>query len=285
MKLAISFTKYHGCGNDFIIIDELDNEIVPEELKGTISKILCERKFSIGADDVLYVQPSEQADAKMRIFEPDGSEADMCGNGIRCVADYLYHKFGKEKFVIETKAGLKTIERINGLYKVNMGKLGTKFSEFKKFVNLTLNDNEKFLERVMNFPELGEVKLSIVNTGEPHIVIFVENVDKENIEKYGESIAKRRDLFPHGINLNLVEMVDENKIKVRTYERGVWKETLACGTGCTASAAVSHLLGKIKEKRVKVLTKGGELLIEIGENLLMTGPAQKVFTGALEINV
>lgn len=284
MKLVINFTKYHGCGNDFVIIDELSGEIVPEELKGVVSKVLCERRFGIGADDVLYVQPSERSDAKMRILEPDGSEADMCGNGIRCVADYLYHKTGKEKVIIETKAGLRTVERVNGLYKVGMGKVGTKYSELKKFVKLPLADHETLLEKTMNFPELGEVKLSIVNVGEPHVVIFVENVNEENLEKYS-SIAKRKDLFPRGINLNLVEVMGENKVKIRTYERGVWKETLACGTGCTASAAVSRLLGKVDGKKIKVLTRGGEILIEMNEVLFMIGPAEKVFTGTVEVEV
>ncbi|RLE54779.1 MAG: hypothetical protein DRJ26_01545 [Candidatus Methanomethylicota archaeon] len=107
LKLAIDFVKYHGCGNDFIIVDELDQEVVPEKLKGVVSRIICKRRFSVGADDVLYLLPSNKADAWMRILEPDGSEADMCGNGIRCAASYLCEKLGEKSVLIETRAGVK----------------------------------------------------------------------------------------------------------------------------------------------------------------------------------
>ncbi len=286
MKLVIDFIKYHGCGNDFIIVDELEREIIPEKYKGIVSKKICKRRFSIGADDLLDLVPSSRADAWMRIFDPDGSEADMCGNGIRCAASYLCEKTGKSKVIIETRAGLREVVKVNDEFKVSMGRLLKKYGEQRKFVNYSFKDEDELLDLKMEFPIIGEVNISIVNTGEPHAVIFVENVEAEDLEKYAKAIAKNKSVFPRGISVNLVQVIDEKTIKVRTYERGVWNETLACGTGSTASAAVAYLLGKVRSREVNVKVKGGELKIIVHENqLYMIGPAEKVFTGTIEVEV
>lgn len=286
MKLTIDFLKYHGCGNDFIIVDEIEREVIPESYKGLAAIKMCKRRFSVGADDLLDLVPSSSADAWMRIFEPDGSEADMCGNGIRCVAAYLCEKLGRDEVLIETRAGLKEIVRENGLYRVNMGRLYKKYGEQREFINYSFNDEDELINIKMDFPILGKINLSIVNIGEPHAVIFVNDVDKEDLEKYGEAIAKNRKIFPKGISVNLVQVIDNETIKVRTYERGVWGETLACGTGSTASAAVAYLLGKISNRNVKVKVKGGELRIIVNEDqLYMIGPAEKVFTGKIVIDI
>jgi len=278
--------KYHGCGNDFIIVDELDRELIPEEYKGAVSKKICRRRFSIGADDLLDLVPSSRADAWMRIFEPDGTEADMCGNGIRCAASYLCEKLGKDKVLIETRAGLKEVAKVNDEFKVSMGKLLKKYGEQKKFINYSFSEDDELIDVKMKFPVLGELRISIVNTGEPHAVIFVDDVDSEDIEKYADAIAKNKKIFPMGISVNIVQVIDEKTIKVRTYERGVWNETLACGTGSTASAAVSYLLGKIKSREVDVKVRGGRLKILISKDqLYMIGPAEKVFTGRIEVEV
>ncbi len=286
MKLVIDFVKYQGCGNDFIIIDELDHEIVPEELKGAVSRIICKRRFSVGADDVLYLLPSNKAHAWMRIFEPDGTEADMCGNGIRCAASYLCEKLRKNSVLIETKAGAKLIKKIDGYFKVDMGRLLRKLYELKDFVSVEFEEEEDLIGRRVSFPLVGELEISIVKVGEPHAVIFVEDVEKEDMEEYAKAIAMNKKFFPKGISVNLVQIVSENTIKVRTYERGVWGETLACGTGSTASAAVAYILGKVKDKKIKVKVRGGELTILVeGNALYLIGPAQKVFDGRIEINV
>lgn len=285
LKMKIEFYKYHGCGNDFIIIDELEKQIVPDELKGDVSKTICRRRYSIGADDVLYLVPSNNADAWMRIFEPDGSEAEMCGNGIRCAAKYLFEKNRIKKVKIETKAGIREVEKIGEKIKVNMGPLQTRYHDLKDFVKINLEEDEEIIDRKMKFPIIGEIRISIVNTGEPHAVVFVDNIEKEDINKYANAISKNRKLFPKGISVNLVQAIGVNCLRVRTYERGVWGETLACGTGATASAAVAYILNKVNEKKINVKVQGGELQIIIDKNLYMIGPAKKVFKGEIELEL
>ena len=285
MKIKIKFYKYHGCGNDFIIIDEIEKQLIPEELRGKVSSIVCKRRFSIGADDVLYLVPSHKTDAQMRIFEPDGTEADMCGNGIRCAAKYLCEKTGKNQVKIETRAGVKLIEKIGEEFKVNMGQLLKNYGELKEFVKMNFKEDEELIDKQIKFPLIGEIKVSIVSTGEPHIIIFVEDVEKEDIEKYAKAIARNRQIFPKGITVNLVQILNEKHLKIRTYERGVWGETLACGTGATASAAVAYLLNKVKEKEVYIEARGGKLKIIIDKNLYMIGPAQKVYNGEITLNI
>ena len=284
--MLVEFLKYHGCGNDFIIIDEVEKEIVPENMKGRLSKSLCMRRFSIGANDVLYVTSSDKADAGMRVFEPDGSEADMCGNGLRCLASYVCDKLKKNDILIETKAGVKHIIKDEDFLNINMGKLLIKKGEMNKFVRIDLPLDKELIDISISFPGLeaplrSPLQLSIVNTGEPHIVIFVDEVDNENIETYGKMIARNKNMFPYGININLVQIVDKSSIKVRTYERGVWDETFACGTGATASAAVSYLTGRVKDRKVKIKMIGGTLFVEINSDktLSLIGPAVKVFKG------
>lgn len=285
MKIKIKFYKYHGCGNDFIIIDETERQIIPDKLKGKVSSIVCKRRFSIGADDVLYLVPSNKADAQMKIFEPDGTEANMCGNGIRCAAKYLCEKIGKNQVKIETRAGVKLIEKIGEEFKVNMGQLLKNYGELKEFVKMNFKEDEELIDKQIKFPLIGEIKVSIVSTGEPHIVIFVEDVEKEDIEKYAKVIARNRQIFPKGITVNLVQILNEKHLKIRTYERGVWGETLACGTGATASAAVAYLLNKVKEKEVYIEARGGKLKIIIDKNLYMIGPAQKVYSGEITLDI
>ncbi|RLE54780.1 MAG: diaminopimelate epimerase [Candidatus Methanomethylicota archaeon] len=165
-----------------------------------------------------------------------------------------------------------------------MGRLLRKFCDLKDFINAKFEEEEDLIGKRLTFPLIGEVEISIVKAGEPHAVIFVEDIDKEDIEKYAKAIAMNKKLFPRGISFNLVQAISEDIIKVRTYERGVWGETLACGTGSTASAAVAYILGRVKNNRIRVKVKGGELTIVVGENTLyMIGPAQKVFVGRIEL--
>lgn len=287
MRLKIDFVKYHGCGNDFIIVDELEEEKVPEGSKGRVSEILCERRFCVGADTLLYIDPSGMADVKMRVFGPNGAEGDMCGNGARCVGAYLIDKLGKHRVNIETRAGTIGVKGINGVYRVNMGKLKTKKSEMKSLVNIDVPEGKSLLSERVNFPSLGEMSVSIVNTGEPHVVMFVHDVDEEDLLKYGNVVAKNTAIFPRGTNLDLVQIINASTIKVRTYERDVWGETLACGTGATASAAVSYIKGKVDSNEVKVLCKGGDMVVEIakGNILYLTGSAKRVYEGSIDVEV
>jgi len=284
--MKINFHKFQACGNDFIIIDtEFSKKIIPKK-RSELAEFLCNRNFGIGADDVLYLDASFTADIRLKIFESQGPEADMCGNGIRCVAAYLCEKLKKSALIVETNDGLKHITKIGSKYQVNMGKLRTKMKEMEKYFVSDFPDDKLLLDNTINFSEIGEINVSIVNSSEPHCVIFVENVDTVNINKFGKNICENKKLFPYGINVNLVEVYGKNTLKIRTYERGVFHETLACGTGATASAAVAYILGKIKENQIVVIVKGGKIKIEITkDDLYMIGPAMKVFDGVINIKI
>jgi len=166
-----------------------------------------------------------------------------------------------------------------------MGRLRYTMNEMKKLVNYNFPDDEKLLDKEIKIPNLGIIKVSIVNSGDPHAVIFVDDIDKVDINKYGKTITENKELFPLGINVDMCEIINKNAIKVRTYEAGVYRETLACGTGSTACAAVFCLTEKTKEDKIKVIVRGGELIIEVKKNtMFMTGPAVPVYKGEIEIN-
>lgn len=284
--MKIKFLKYQACGNNFIIIDTKFAKGIPNEKRGKLAKFLCDRHFGIGADDVLYLDPSSNADTRLKIFEAQGPEADMCGNGIRCVAAYLCEKLNKTNLFIETNDGIKHIKKIGAKYQVNMGRLRVKMKDMKKYFISKFSDEERLLNKTIDFPEIGEIDVSIVNSSEPHCVIFVDSVDKEDINKFGKNITENKKLFPYGINVNLVEVIGRDLLKIRTYERGVFYETLACGTGATASAAVASILGKIKGNQIEVIVRGGKIEIEITKNdLYMSGPAMKVFGGVINTKI
>ena len=207
---------------------------------------------------------------------------------MRCAADYLCNKLGKSEVSIETRAGVKHVTRMGNQYVVQMGSLKSTLDELSEYIRLEAPAKTRLFDLQLEFPEVGATQVSFVNTGEPHAVIFVDDVDKEDINRYAVGIAANRRVFPKGISVNLAQVVDESTIKMRTYERGVWEETLACGTGATASAAVALLTGRIKSNEVKVLCKGGTLTIKVedeGKTLIMIGPATKVYEGKMFIEL
>jgi diaminopimelate epimerase len=280
----LEFSKYQGCGNDFVIIDVPFSQQISPEYRGKLARFICDRHFGIGADDVLYLEPSSVADAGMKIFEAQGTEADMCGNGIRCAGAYLGAKLNKTPIRIATNDGVKVIENQGETYRVGLGPLRSKMRDVAQYFNASFPGNEPLIDKKIVFPNLGKLTVSIVNSSEPHCVIFLDDVEKEDIDKYGKNICENKDLFPYGINVDLVQITEENKLKIRTYERGVFAETLACGTGAAASAGVAHVTGKIKARFVEVVFSGGTIQIEIGEdNLYLIGPAVHVFNGHIEV--
>ena len=286
MKKQLRFTKYHGCGNDFLIVDEIGRTATPDRSRSEMAKILTNRHFQIGADGLMFLEDSKGCDCSMRLFEPAGNEADMCGNGIRCIAAYLMEKLGKDEVAILTRDGIKRIERIGGQYTVEMGRVRTKRSDLKVYIT----DKGKASDSMLDITFKASSKVyrgAIVNSGEPHIVIKTSDIDSIDLRSIGTSINASRKRFPEGVNVNFVQTAGSHSIKVRTYERGVYDETLACGTGATASAAVALLKKWVKPGEVKVLTKGGQLLIEINEMgaALMTGPATKVFEGEVSVGL
>ncbi|MDO8726365.1 MAG: diaminopimelate epimerase [Candidatus Methanoperedens sp.] len=268
----IYFTKLHGNGNDFILIDEFRKEIIPDNKKSEFAVKYCNRRFGIGADGVLYLEATEKADIGMRIFNADGSEAEMCGNGIRCLVKYALEKgYIKETARVETLAGVLSItSRVeDGIWiKVNMGK-----PEFAR-EKLPAKGTGEFIKVSMHGFEV-----SVVNTGVPHSVIFVDSL---NDKLLADAPKIRYDpVFPKGTNVNFVRVDSENEITIRTYERGVEGETNSCGTGSVACVAVANRLGKT-EDWVKVNTKGGVLVITIKDDAaFMEGRAERVFEGTI----
>ncbi|MBD9158411.1 MAG: diaminopimelate epimerase [Clostridiales bacterium] len=276
----MKFTKMHGLGNDYIYIDAIKNkdlkEIFTRYSLGALVRYLSDRHFGIGGDGVIFLDSSTVADFKMRIFNSDGTEAEMCGNGIRAFAKYIYdNSLAKGEILkIETLAGIKEIKREKYFTGIN---------------------NEEIDEYVVNMgqPKVwGKTELEIldnkietinISIGNPHAVIFVENVDNIQIDKIGPIIENYK-YFPQKTNVEFVQILDKNLIKVRVWERGSG-ETLACGTGSCA-AVIAGVTNNLIKRKVKVLLQGGELEIDWNEqdnNVYMKGIATKVFDGTIEI--
>ena len=273
----MKFWKMHGLGNDYIVIDNRDAKISDAEAS-KLALNLCKRRFSVGADGVLLVSNSVVADVKMRIFNADGSEAEMCGNGIRCLIKYSFENniVRKSEAVVETLAGNKrtwlTVENcVVQSVKVDMGTPVLERSEIPmfgrgKFINEELQVN-------------GDTfKATCLSVGNPHCVIFVDDVDNFPVHSIGSKIEKHH-FFPNRTNVEFAQVLSENEVKVRVWERGCG-ETLACGTGACAAVVAGNLLKKLGGK-VHVHLLGGDLTVEYSERLLMNGTVKKVFEGTL----
>jgi diaminopimelate epimerase len=271
----IPFIKIQATGNDFVIIDNIKKIISsPKQL----AKKICASKFGIGADGLILVEPSKCADFKMRIFNADGSEAEMCGNGMRSFC-YFLHKENltkKKEIKVETKGGiiLNYLKIKNGKIKevkVNIGKPRLKKEELPyvgkqdNLVNIPLTVSDK------------KFFATLVSMGNPHCVIFFnKDIDKIDISKYGYLIENLK-LFPQRTNVEFVQVLSHNKIKLRVWERGVG-ETLSCGTGACASVVAGVLVEKIN-KKATVYLKGGKLSVMWDEDVFLSGDAEIVFEG------
>jgi diaminopimelate epimerase len=271
------FWKMHGLGNDYIVIDNRDEKISGNQA-AELAKKLCERRFSVGADGLLLVSNSTIANVKMRIFNADGSEAEMCGNGIRCFAKYCYENgiAPKQEFAVETLSGIKNVWLTlkNGevsAVKVDMGAPNWERSSLPmvgqgKCINENLDVN-------------GEpFKVTCLSMGNPHCVIFVDKVDDFPVEQIGPKVGNHK-AFPKRTNVGFVQVLNHNELKVRVWERGCG-ETLACGTGTCAAVAAANKLGKVGNK-VTVHVLGGDLQVEVAKSLFLSGAAEKVFEGTL----
>ena len=283
--MQFDFVKMEGLGNDFIIIDDRDGHICTKIEYGKLAEKLCSRHFSIGADGIILILNSEKMDIGFRIFNSNGTEAEMCGNGMRCFAKYLFEKriISKKIFYVETMAGTIIPEIIldpSGeveSVKVDMGEpvlLPSKIP-FKSIKDKAVNEPV-----VVN----GEnVYVTAVSMGNPHAVIFVDDIEQINLEKRGREIETHA-MFPEKTNVEFIQIIHRNELKMRVWERGAG-ETLACGTGACAAAVAACLNGKTSN-RILVHLKGGDLHIEwdkINNHIYMTGPAALVFTGRLKI--
>ena len=275
--MALKFTKMQGCGNDYVYISTFDQSV---EDMSTVSKKLSNRHFGIGGDGVIFVCPSDTADAKMRMFNEDGSEGKMCGNGVRCVAKFLYdHNIAKkEVLTVETRSGIKTIgltfqagEVVGAT--VDMGKPETN----PKLVPVLLDGNE-VIDRLVTVGG-AEYKITCVSMGNPHCVIFTNDVLGLPLEKIGP-LFERNSIFPEGVNTEFIRVIDDTHLEMRVWERGSG-ETLACGTGACASvvAAVKNGLCP-KNTPITVTLLGGDLrIVYSDESVIMEGPTRTVFEG------
>lgn len=270
------FSKMHGLGNDFILINGLEGS---EQDYNALAAIVCDRHLGIGADGLEVVLPSDAADLRMRIINSDGSEAEMCGNGIRCFAKYVYEKgiIDKTTFTVETLAGIMEPELIveDGivkLVKVNMGKPGLERSDIPM-----IGAKGMVLDEAIDV-DGDEYKISAMLVGVPHTMVFVDDAESAPLYEIGPKIENHK-LFPQRTNVNFVEVINDGEIKVRTWERGAGV-TLACGTGCCASVVAAALTGRTARKATVHLMEG-DLIIDWTEDgtIFMTGPAINVFEG------
>lgn len=284
MRYLFEFIKYQGCGNDFILRDEIKHKATPDSDRSKMSKILCDRHFGIGADGILFIESAKGVDGSMRLFEQDGGEADMCGNGIRCVGAYLMEQTGKSEVNVLTRDGVKHVSRISNEYRVQMGVVRTSRQDLARYLTDGGDCSDTLLDLSVRVGERA-MRGSLVNTGEPHLVFQSEDVAGVDLVGIAEAINRDRTRFPRGMNVNFMQVVGPHEIRNRTYERGVYAETMACGTGATASAAVALLLHLVEHGPVRVDTRGGRLTIEIDDegHALMTGPATPVFEGKMTI--
>jgi diaminopimelate epimerase len=258
--MTIAFNKYQGTGNDFIIIDNRDNNFNPGD--SLLINKLCDRKFGIGADGLILIKKTPEFDFEMVYFNSDGFEGSMCGNGGRCAADFAIKSgIASKKLIFKAIDGIHEAVAEDGLIRLKMNNID----------NISLVNGNYF-----------------INTGSPHYVKFTEELENFDVYNEGKKIRQSEEFLPGGTNVNFVES-EINGIYVRTFERGVEDETLSCGTGVTASAIASVLSGHFVRGPVNVRTKGGNLRVEFdadGEkitNIWLCGPATFVFEGKINI--
>ena len=257
----MKFSKYQGAGNDFIMVD--DRQLGFSMNQESIEK-LCNRHFGIGADGLILLQKDEVTDFKMVYFNSDGNESSMCGNGGRCLT-----RFAEDLGICQNKTSFNAVD---GLHLANMTAQNIEL----KMINVS----SVYVFQTHSF----------LNTGSPHHVEFVNDVDAVDVKHKGAQIRYGSPYFEEGSNVNFVEILNDHSLKIRTYERGVEDETLACGTGITAAAIAAFECGKISTNQVKVFSLGGELEVKFEknvsggyENIWLIGPAEKVFEGEIEI--
>ncbi len=275
MQKKLHFIKMQGAGNDCIIIDAMKTK--PQNPQRLARKI-CNRRFGVGADQLLILSKSRKADFKMQIFNADGSEAEMCGNGIRCLARYIREAgyTSKKEMAIETLAGIRNVKVSSKVVEVNLGEPRLKGKEIP--VHLS--------GRIINRPlkiDAKDFRITCLSLGNPHCVIFQENLDNLPLEKYGP-LLENYHLFPHRTNVSFVNVLSTADLKVRVWERGVG-ETLACGTAAAASLVASVLNG-FTDRKAKIELPGGKLEVEWNRDdntVRLTGPAEKVCEGDFPI--
>ena len=277
----LQFTKMHGLGNDYVYMDAINQKI---ENRSELAKFVSDRHFGIGSDGLILICPSEKADFRMQMFNQDGSEAEMCGNGIRCVGKFVYDKglTKKETITVETLAGIKTLVMTakNGKIETARVDMGEPILEAEK---IPVISNENPVKNLKLEAEDKDFTFTCVSMGNPHAVTFIkEDVNKFDICKYGAKLEVNK-AFPKKANIEFINVIDDKTLNMRVWERGAG-ETLACGTGACA-VTVAAILNGYTKRAVTVHLLGGDLKIEWNKNdnhVYMTGPATTVFEGKID---
>ena len=281
--MKINFTKMQGCGNDYVYIDGLRNPI-PAEKKPEIVRKLSDRHFGIGGDGVIFINPAEEADFEMEMYNADGTRSEMCGNGIRCVSKFVYDKglTDKKQVSIVSAGKVKYLDLTVEDGKVVMVKVNMGAPELIAKEVPVISEKEQAIDEPITVCG-KEYHMTCVSMGNPHAVVFMDDVANLDIEKIGPYF-ENHERFPNRVNTEFVKVIDRTHAEMRVWERGTG-ETLACGTG-TCATVVACVLNGLTEDRVNVKLLGGELEIywDRKENLVyMTGPAATVFEGETEI--
>ncbi|MCD7807685.1 MAG: diaminopimelate epimerase [Lachnospiraceae bacterium] len=280
--MRVEFTKMHGCGNDYVYVDG-SRFVIPAQDKPEFVRKVSDRHFGVGSDGVIFINPSKRADFEMEMWNADGTRAEMCGNGIRCVAKYVYDKRLTDRIhlLIESAGQVKSLTLIVADGKVReVGvDMGSPILEPERIP--VLYDKTPVLG--MPLTVLGkEYHATCVSMGNPHAVIFVEDVESLNLEAVGPYF-ENHEAFPKRINTEFVKIIDDYTVQMRVWERGTG-ETLACGTGCCA-VAVACVLNGLTQPEITVKVRGGEIKIKYdqkADKVYMAGPAETVFEGVLQ---
>jgi diaminopimelate epimerase len=270
----LRFTKMHGCGNDFIFIDCLNGEKADLE---KLARRLCDRRFGIGADQLLTVHPSTRADFRMEIYNSDGGQVEMCGNGIRCFAKYVHDRglTNKEELEVETLAGIIRPRLVGNQVEVDMGE---PILEGRK---IPVNADGKVLNQALEVDGVA-YRVTCVSMGNPHCVVYADDLDRLDLERVGPRF-EHHSFFPKRVNTEFVKVLGPQEIRMRVWERGAG-ETWACGTGACAATVAGALNGK-HQRKVTVHLRGGDLVVDWrgDHHVYMTGGAEEVFEGTIKI--
>ena len=292
MIKEINFTKMHALGNDYIVINETDETVIPEESKNDVCAEISQRRFNVGADGVVFACKSDKADVRFRIFNSDGSEAEMCGNGIRCLAKYVYDKniVKKEVMQIETMEDVKearlTVEDDEVIsIEIDMGKVYFKPEEIPAIA--PSGNVDEFIDEEIDV-EGEKIRMSSVSVGNPHAVCFTDiNIDDIDLDFYGPRI-ETHEAFPEKVNVHFVNIVSPEEINILTWERGAGF-TYACGTGTTSCVLLGYKMGLLNEK-VHAHLSGGDLDITISDftdylTATMKGAAVSVYEASMNVEL
>jgi diaminopimelate epimerase len=290
--ITLEFEKYQSSGNDFVLIDEDRNYGITEDVRKALSKMLMDRHFSVGADSILFIR-RESAGIRYRVYE-EGIELEMCGNGLHCAADYSLAARGPRGQVFITKGDVfRSVTWDNELYTADLGSL----QPVSRFLRRKVDDSLLMIGMTTLLPGrkpaavLRGLGVSIdqgffVNSSEAHVVFLMDDISTVDLNGVGDYIAGGTKVFPESTNVNICQRISQRAVGIRTYERGKFKETLACGTGSAASAYVAKAIFKLRGQNICVRNPGGDLFVRLGrEKMLLTGPVAKVFHGTIRVDL